>query len=68
MAPLYDYLCQKCGIIEEIEQKITDEPLSICPKCEKSSVIRLISTTNFSLKGKRWAKDGYSGSNTKNNK
>ena len=39
--PTYEYLCEKCGKFEEF-QRMSDEPLSSCPKCG-SSVRRLIS-------------------------
>lgn len=32
--PNYDYECQKCGHTFEVSQKMTDKPLSKCPKCE----------------------------------
>jgi putative FmdB family regulatory protein len=31
--PLYEYSCDKCGIVEVL-QKITEEPLDKCPNCE----------------------------------
>jgi putative FmdB family regulatory protein len=39
--PIYDYKCKTCGRFE-YSQKITDEPLSHCPKCQ-GEVERLIS-------------------------
>lgn len=56
--PTYEYSCPKCEKIE-VEQKITEEPLKVCPHCGEP-VVRQISNTSFSLKGKGWAKDGYS--------
>jgi putative FmdB family regulatory protein len=40
--PTYEYECRSCGYIFEAFQKITDKPLSKCPKCDKE-VKRLIS-------------------------
>lgn len=54
----YDYGCEKCQKTFEIEQKITEEPLTECPEC-KGTIKRLISKTSFLLKGKGWFKDGY---------
>src|ERR1700682_2992088 len=31
--PTYEYLCQTCSHRFETWQKMTDEPLSICPEC-----------------------------------
>jgi len=57
--PIYEYQCEKCKKTFEQFQKITDEPLKMCPDC-KGKVKRLISQTSFSLKGAGWYKDGYS--------
>ncbi len=62
--PTYEYKCTFGHEFEEI-QKITDDALTVCPimishdhVCE-AEVTRLISATNFVLKGSGWAKDGY---------
>jgi len=53
--PVYDYKCQVCGYkIEDYKQKINDEKLKICPKCNKKSLIRLIGNSSFHLKGSGW--------------
>jgi putative FmdB family regulatory protein len=31
--PTYEYLCQSCGTRTEVWQKMTDDPLTICPAC-----------------------------------
>jgi len=41
--PTYEYECMHCGYNFEATQKITDKPLSSCPKCDKK-VKRLISS------------------------
>lgn len=55
--PIYEYRCQKCGIIE-ITQKITGKALSRCPKC-KGKIKKLISHTSFQLKGTGWYATDY---------
>lgn len=50
--PIYEYSCQKCGVVE-VTQRITEKPLSKCPTC-KSKVKKLISNTSFQLKGTGW--------------
>ncbi len=62
--PIYEYSCQKCGVIE-VTQRITEKPLAKCPTC-KSKVKKLISNTSFQLKGTGWyvtdyARKGQSG-------
>ena len=50
--PIYEYQCDKCGVIE-VTQRITEKALAKCPTCE-SKVKRLISNTSFQLKGTGW--------------
>jgi putative FmdB family regulatory protein len=58
----YEYACKCCNHTFEEEQSIKDEPLSTCPKCQVTGVLRrLISSGNFILKGGGWAADNYSG-------
>jgi putative FmdB family regulatory protein len=40
--PTYDYKCQACGHQFEALQKITEDPLTKCPKCSKPKLKRLI--------------------------
>ena len=57
----YEYKCLECDHEWEEEQKITDNPTSVCPVCEKESAQRQISGgTGFQLKGSGWFnKGGY---------
>src|SRR5262245_28160762 len=55
--PVYEYRCEQCGDFEEM-QRITDPPLTRCPKC-KRKVRRLISNTSFQLKGSGWYVTDY---------
>ena len=41
--PTYEYLCKACGYRFEKFQRITSEPVRICPKCAKEEVTRLMS-------------------------
>lgn len=57
----YEYQCTSCGHQWEAEQRISDPPLTECPKCKASAAKRLISGgTGFVLQGTGWAKDKYS--------
>jgi putative FmdB family regulatory protein len=62
--PVYEYECPKCEKILEVQQKMTDEPLSVCPECG-GNVKKLISRSSFQLKGGGWYADGYSGTTGK---
>ena len=56
--PTYEYLCEKCGRNFEVFQKITDDPVQTCPECG-GKVRRLVSASNFVLKGDGWYKTDY---------
>jgi putative FmdB family regulatory protein len=58
--PVYEYECSGCQKIFEIQQRIADAPVSVCPDCG-GSVRKLISMSSFQLKGSGWYTDGYSG-------
>ena len=52
--PIYEYQCKNCGHQLEVMQKFSDEPLSICPECDKPELGKLISSSAFHLKGGGW--------------
>jgi putative FmdB family regulatory protein len=52
--PIYEYKCQNCGYIFEQLQKVTDDPLRVCPECGKEQLVKLVSNTSFQLKGTGW--------------
>ena len=58
--PVYEYACEKCKHEFEAEQRISDDPIRVCPKCRARKVKRLISRTSFVLKGSGWYSDLYS--------
>lgn len=58
--PTYEYGCESCGHQWEQVQRITEAPVEVCPACAKSTAHRLISATNFILKGGGWYSDLYS--------
>jgi putative FmdB family regulatory protein len=61
--PIYEYRCEKCGDFEKT-QRITDPPLDRCPTCRRK-VRRLISNTNFQLKGSGWYVTDYARSSNR---
>lgn len=57
----YDYLCKFCAHEWEEDQKITENPIEICPACGKKEAQRQISKgTSFILNGGGWASSNYS--------
>lgn len=57
--PLYEYRCDDCGLVFEVRQKFSDEPLNTCRHCG-GEIKKLISQTAFALKGGGWYQQGYS--------
>ena len=57
--PVYEYECQECKKVFEVQQKIVDKALSDCPECQ-APVKKLMSMSSFQLKGGGWYADGYS--------
>ena len=60
--PTYDYKCFDCEHEFSTQQKMSEDPIKVCPECGAESVKRLISATAFHLKGSGWYKTDY-GSN-----
>lgn len=56
--PVYEYECEKCEKVFEVQQKISDKQLTECPTCQ-SPVKKLMSMSSFQLKGGGWYADGY---------
>ncbi|HUN22205.1 MAG TPA: zinc ribbon domain-containing protein [Anaerolineales bacterium] len=52
--PTYQYLCNDCGFEFERVQKFSDDPLKVCPNCEKESVRRVIHPAGIVFKGSGW--------------
>ena len=63
--PTYEYECKACGHRWELVQRITEDPVETCPKCDAPQARRLISQGNFILKGGGWYADLYSGPSNK---
>jgi putative FmdB family regulatory protein len=56
--PIYEYECTACGVHEEVIQKFSDKPLTICSKCS-GKLHKLISQSSFHLKGAGWYVTDY---------
>jgi putative FmdB family regulatory protein len=59
--PLYEYQCQNCQEREEIIQKLSDPPHSVCPKCG-GDMKKLISSPAIQFKGSGFYKTDYASS------
>lgn len=52
--PIYEYACSHCGYHVEVFQKISDEALRVCEKCQQETLVKLVSAPGFRLKGGGW--------------
>lgn len=60
--PIYEYQCSFCKYKFDELQKINDVALTVCPKCGKNGLHKLVSALNFRLKGTGWYKTDYKNS------
>ena len=49
--PIYEYKCSKCEYQFELIQRFSDNPVEICPECNKKAVTKLVSAPSLRLKG-----------------
>jgi putative FmdB family regulatory protein len=61
--PTYEYLCKKCSHRFEQWQKMTDEPLEICPECG-GTVRRVYYPAGIVFKGSGFYKTDHNGSSS----
>lgn len=63
--PIYEYRCDACGHEKEVLQRMSDKPLTKCPKCGKRRFHKLVSAAGFQLKGTGWYATDFKNSGTK---
>ncbi len=64
--PIYEYRCDDCGHQLEKLQKLSDAPLTECPKCKGHGLRKLISVSGFRLSGSGWYETDFKSGNKKN--
>ena len=52
--PIYAYKCSACGHASDVLQKLSDQPLSVCPACGQSTYSKQVTAAGFQLKGSGW--------------
>jgi putative FmdB family regulatory protein len=52
--PLYEFSCQACGSLTELLMSISSSHPSVCEKCQGGPLVKIISRSNFALKGNGW--------------
>jgi len=57
--PIYEYLCEGCGKVNEKLQKVNDPPPPRCDECGSRKLAKLVSRSAFQLKGGGWYSDLY---------
>lgn len=62
--PIYEYLCSQCKERHEIIQRISEDPLTHCPKCG-GEMRKLISSPAIQFKGSGFYKTDYPSSGSK---
>jgi len=65
--PIYEYECRKCKAHTEAFQKVSDKPLTKCPKCG-GRLDKRISAPAIQFKGSGWYVTDYAGKATKDEK
>lgn len=59
--PIYEYRCNACNEVFELQRKFSDPPVDECPSCNKGPVEKLVSKNSFALKGSGWYRTDYAG-------
>ena len=52
--PIYEYRCASCDHTLEALQRMSDDPLKVCPSCGKETLSKMVSAASFRLKGGGW--------------
>lgn len=64
--PIYEYQCVECDHIEEVIQKVSDDPLVDCPACSKPTLKKNVTAAAFRLSGGGWYETDFKSGDKKN--
>ncbi len=59
--PIYAYRCNQCGFAQDVLQKMSDTPLTVCPECKTDSFSKQVTAAGFQLKGSGWYQTDFKG-------
>jgi putative FmdB family regulatory protein len=59
--PIYGYRCSNCGHQFEIQQRMSDEPLKVCPQCQ-GKLTKIVYPAGVMFKGSGFYTTDYKGS------
>jgi putative FmdB family regulatory protein len=62
--PIYAYKCGSCGHAKDVLQKLSDEPLRVCPPCSAPAFSKQVTAAGFQLKGSGWYVTDFRGGST----
>jgi putative FmdB family regulatory protein len=63
--PIYEYRCSECSFQDEFLQRLSDPLMTVCPKCGKESLKKMVTAAGFQLKGSGWYATDFKGSGSK---
>jgi putative FmdB family regulatory protein len=63
--PIYSYRCKDCGYEFDQRQRMSDDPLTICPVCE-GSIRRVVNSVGVVFKGSGFYVTDNRGTNSAN--
>jgi len=52
--PIYAYKCASCQHEQDVLQKMSDAPLTVCPTCGQPTFSKQLTAAGFQLKGSGW--------------
>lgn len=64
--PIYEYKCDACDETLEKLQRMSDDPLTLCPSCGQESLKKQISAAGFRLSGTGWYETDFKTNKKKN--
>ncbi len=59
--PIYAYKCGSCGHAQDVLQKISEAPLTVCPECGVEAFSKQVTAAGFQLKGSGWYATDFRG-------
>jgi len=54
VVPIYAYRCESCGHQQDVLQKMSDAPLTVCTACGTAAFRKQVTAAGFQLKGSGW--------------
>jgi putative FmdB family regulatory protein len=66
--PIYPYICQSCDYEFDRLQKLSEDPLKVCPECGAESLRKKLTSAAFHLKGTGWYETDFKNKHKKDDK